>query len=303
MSFKEKIEQIDPSKEGLMVLQQEDIRRIQQALLYMLKRLDAFCREYDISWTLAGGSILGAVRHQGFIPWDDDADVHMTREEFNKFQRAFREHPMEGFLLKCAGDEGYLFHYPKLYLEHSVFRELQSNDQNPNKIFIDIFPLEDTYRSPAKRRVHGTECNFYALAVSALRVYSCRDTLLKYTVHSPEAHKAVEKRCAMSAMFRFRSLTKWIRSADRCFSKVNDPTSPLVVIPTGAQHYFGELYGRKQMTERKYVPFEDTMLPIPADAEGILRKRYGKNYIELPPASKRAKHVILEYSITDPLRI
>lgn len=303
MSFKEKIEQMDPSKEGLMVLQQEDVEKIQQALLYMLKRLDSFCREYDISWTLAGGSILGAVRHHGFIPWDDDADVHMTREQFNKFRREFQKHPMEGIVLKCPGDDGYLFHYPKLYLKNSVFRELQSNDQNPNKIFIDIFPLEDTYWSAAKRRIHGMECNFYALAVSALRVNACRDTLLKYTSHSPEAHKAVEERCAQSVLFRFRSLTDWIKAADRCFSKVNEPMSPLVVIPTGAQHYFGELYNRKQMTKRKYVPFEDTMLPVPEDAEGILRQRYGDNYMELPPVSKRAKHVILEYSISDPLQI
>lgn len=299
MSFKEKMEQIDPAAEKLIVLSQEDIDRIHKALLYMLEKLDEFCTKNHVEWTLAGGSILGAVRHKGFIPWDDDADVHMTREAFNKFRQAFYDKPMEGFLLKCPGDPGYLYHYPKLYLIDSIFRELQSNDKNPNNLFIDIFPLENTYRSGWKRRIHGFQCNLYALAVSSLRIDACKETLLAYTKHSPEAHRAVKTRCLQSSLFKFRSLTSWLKGADRCFSKVKDKNSSLIVIPSGAQHYFGELYGRKQMTERKYVPFENTMLPIPKDAEGILRQRYGNNFMDLPPVSRRAKHAILEYKVTE----
>lgn len=297
MSFKEKIEQIDPEKEGLRVLEQSDIDSIHGALLYMLKRLDSFCSKNDISWTLAGGGILGAVRHHGFIPWDDDADVHMTRKELNKFLEAFRREPMEGFILRCPGDDGYLYHFPKLYLEGSVFRELQSNDENPNCLFIDIFPLENTYDSAARRKLHGLHCNFLALAVSAMRINACKKTLLKYTEHSPEAYKAVEKRCRQSLMFRFRSLTRWLTAADKCFSKAPDDSSEEIVIPSGAKHYFGELYNREQITKRKYVPFEDTMMPVPADAEGILRQRYGEDYMDVPPVEKRARHAIIECSV------
>lgn len=297
MSFKSLIETLDSQKENLIVLSQDNIDEIHQKLLYMLKSLDKYCKKNNIQWVLAGGSILGAVRHHGFIPWDDDADIHMTRYEFEKFKKKFEENPMKGFLLKCPGDENYLFHYPKLYLKDTVFKELQSNDKNPNNLFIDIFILENTYDSKLLRFIHGLQCNFYLMVISALRIDACKKSLLEHTKHSPKANKSIKIRCIIGHFFKFRKLSSWIRSADRCFSKVKNTQTKLICIPTGAQHYFGEIYNRKQMCERRYVPFETESLPIPKDAEKILKQRYGDNYMQLPPISKRAKHAIVEYKL------
>lgn len=67
------------------MLSDEDLRKLQHALADMLKVFDGFCREHNINYVLAGGTLLGAVRHQGFIPWDDDVDLIMLPEEFEKF--------------------------------------------------------------------------------------------------------------------------------------------------------------------------------------------------------------------------
>lgn len=70
-------------------------------------------RENDISWCLSGGSILGAVRHGGFIPWDDDIDIFMTRKNFEKLYRIFPKENCE-YEIRRPGDKGYLLHYPQI---------------------------------------------------------------------------------------------------------------------------------------------------------------------------------------------
>ena len=64
----------------------------QKHLLDLLKEVDAFCREHGITYYCAGGTVIGAARHRGFIPWDDDIDIYMTRENFFKFDKALKEY-------------------------------------------------------------------------------------------------------------------------------------------------------------------------------------------------------------------
>ena len=73
-----------------MTHQKEQIKDLHAKLLEALCDIDAFCREHDISYTLAYGSVLGAMRHQGFIPWDDDLDIQMTRENYEKFLSLYK---------------------------------------------------------------------------------------------------------------------------------------------------------------------------------------------------------------------
>ena len=70
------------------------MNRQQQNLLELLKLLDGICKKYNITYYAAGGTVIGAVRHGGFIPWDDDIDVYMTRDEFNRFREAVRMEKM-----------------------------------------------------------------------------------------------------------------------------------------------------------------------------------------------------------------
>lgn len=80
----------------------------------MLLDVAALCEKHQINWSLSGGSIIGAVRHKGFIPWDDDIDIFMTRDNVNKFSKVFHE-ISDKYELAMPGDKGNIFHYPRLY--------------------------------------------------------------------------------------------------------------------------------------------------------------------------------------------
>ena len=297
MYLKNSIEIMDAEKAGLIVLQQDDIDKIHMNFIEMLSDFDRICSDNQIRWVLAGGSMLGAVRHQGFIPWDDDVDIHMTRSEFNKLVKYFRSFPQNKYELAVPGDENYFFHYPHIYKKGTKFKEILSNGSSKDELFMDIFLIEDTYDSKIKRFFHGLECTFYLGIVSTLRVNACKELLLKYTENEPSAKKAIQIRSFLSLFFKYRNITEWIKKADECFSKANNPNSKYICIPSGAKHYFGELYERNWFKDQKKVRFENLILPIPNEAEKILEQRYGSDYMQIPLQKNRAKHAIIQMKL------
>lgn len=117
------------------MLNEEDLRRLQLTLADMLKVFDGFCREHDIKYVLACGTLLGAVRHQGFIPWDDDIDLIMLPEEFEKFN-AVRHLLPAPFVAKDLPGSG-------ITKVLDLSRTLDSKDdlEGFHHPFLDIFPL------------------------------------------------------------------------------------------------------------------------------------------------------------------
>ena len=120
------------------------LESIQQTMLEMLILFDSICRENGIHYTLHGGTLLGAVRHKGFIPWDDDLDVLMTRNDFNKFCSVWERIKPKGYFLQTKEiEEAYTRSFAKIRKENSLFLQ---DDENPDAIhtgiFIDIFPAD-----------------------------------------------------------------------------------------------------------------------------------------------------------------
>lgn len=96
-------------------LSQEEIERMHELQLEMLQEVDRVCRKHDIKYTIFGGTLLGAVRHKGFIPWDDDADIAMLREEYEKFKSVMHEiNPEICYLQDNDTDPEYRWGYSKV---------------------------------------------------------------------------------------------------------------------------------------------------------------------------------------------
>lgn len=144
-----------------MYLSGEELRAVQQTELEMLVEIDRICRKNGIPYTLDSGTLLGAVRHRGFIPWDDDADVVMTRDAYERFFEACRtELDRERFFLQdYRNEKEYRWGYPKMRRNNSLLiREDQTMLPWHQGIFVDIFVYDNVPDNWAARRLHLFFC-------------------------------------------------------------------------------------------------------------------------------------------------
>ncbi len=154
-------ESIGGTRKSMVELTKGQLRKVQMTELEMLEEVDRICKKCNIQYMLDAGTLLGAVRHQGFIPWDDDADVAMLRPEYEKFRNAckteldttryeFQDH---------RNTKGYRWGYGKLRRKDTLFlREYQEQMPYFQGVFIDIFPLDAVPDNYCLRTLKNFEC-------------------------------------------------------------------------------------------------------------------------------------------------
>ena len=284
---------LDTSDKAFCEVGDEELKKIHALLTGMLADFSAVCNKYDIKWILTGGSMLGAVRHQGFIPWDDDVDINMTRENFERFAKVFESEMGDKYVLALPGDDKYPCHFPKIYKKGTVFRGIQTSDYPECGFFLDIFVLENTYNNKFLRFCHGLQATFYAGVISAVRTNKFKADYLKYTKNNKKAYRSVKLRVFIGKLLWFKSLESWVKSAVKCYSKVKNNNSKYIVSPTGINHYFGEMYLRDKLFTTKEAAFENCFFPIPVDYDYYLKIRYG-DYMTIPPIEERRRHAAME---------
>lgn len=245
----------------------------EQAKLVMLKILSAFdkvCRNNEIRYWLSEGTLLGAVRHGGFIPWDDDIDVAMLREDFLKFEKiANTQLPFDIFLQTRKSDPDYPLYLVKLRDKYSTYEEKNLKRCNCHKgIFIDIF-IMDTLRFPKvqsflKTFLHGT--NYTNVSLLTVCIQKTIGRLLKYIINHLNL-----------------PVYEWL---NRLFhSSIKDATY------IGYSMEINEklLYKKDYIFPLKEHVFEGKMYFVPKDYDAYLHHVYG-DYMTLPPEEKRGKH-------------
>ncbi len=139
----------------------EILEGLHTALLELMVEVDRICRKNGIKYSLAGGSLLGAVRHKGFIPWDDDADLSMYRTEYERFREALKTDLDETrfYFHDMRATPGYRWGYGKLRRKGTLFmRDGQEHMPYEQGVFIDIFPFDCVPEGYIRRHVHCFHC-------------------------------------------------------------------------------------------------------------------------------------------------
>ena len=142
-------------------LNNEQLRQLQMIELEMLLEVDRICKKCGIKYNIIGGTLLGSVRHKGFIPWDDDADVAMLREEYEKFKKACKKEldTTRFYFQDFKNTKGYRWSYGKLRRKNTLFlREFQEHMPYEQGVFIDIFPVDAVPDNYILRAVHNFHC-------------------------------------------------------------------------------------------------------------------------------------------------
>lgn len=123
----------------------DEKHRLQGVILIIAREIDRICRDNNIKYFMDGGTQLGAVRHNGFIPWDDDFDIGMRRSEFERFVDVCRiSLDSKQFYLETVEDEGYGFSFAKIHLNNTeIVEDFSKNAKAHHGIFVDIFPYDN----------------------------------------------------------------------------------------------------------------------------------------------------------------
>lgn len=142
-------------------LDDEILRKLQLTELELMKEVDRICRKNKIKYSLDGGTLLGAVRHNGFIPWDDDADIMMSRKDYERFYKACKRdlNHEKYFFQEFRTDSEYRWGYAKLRKNGTVFlREGQEHVKCHTGVCIDIFVFDEVPDRYISRRFHYVAC-------------------------------------------------------------------------------------------------------------------------------------------------
>lgn len=255
-----------------------ELRAVQLTQLELLSEVDRVCRKCGINYQIIAGTLLGAVRHGGYIPWDDDADVAFLRNEYEKFREACETDldVAKFYFQDHRNTPGYRWGYGKLRRKGTEFIRLnQEHMPYEQGIFIDIFPIDNIPDNIFLRRIHCFRCFLYRKAFwSAAGVKTAKG--LEHIVYQ---------------LMR-RIPDKWLYlSFDRFVRKSNKHDSGwarILTFPTPTKDLG---YRRKWAYKSSEYDFEGVKLLGIAEYDEYLTFKYG-DYMTLPPEIKRKTHPV-----------
>ena len=239
---------------------------IQNQLLVLLKEIENICSKEKITWYLMYGTLLGAIRHKGFIPWDDDADIVMTHENYIKFRNYILSHPKRDRRLSCIDIDDSKCGQPMARYHDLSYEEiLRFNSVYPetNGIYIDILIL-DNYPNDSDKQI------------------AYQQTLINFLEYSHKRHSSsiflkgeAEKSYLKMKLYPKKKI---ISSLINTLSTLGESNSEYLIQRYAINH----LYLREDLGKPKYVPFEDTFLPVPSNFHNVLVEQYGQDWCDIP---------------------
>lgn len=250
------------------------MRRLQLTQLEMLKVVDGFCKKYGIHYSLYAGTLLGAVRHKGFIPWDDDLDICMPRKEYDRFLVLWQQNPVEGYILQNKDiSPAYMNSFSKIRKDHTTFLEHEEDiGQFHTGIFIDIFPLDRIPSAWLPKRLFYLRCMLYQLM---MREYAPKEGNPAVRLGSRLLLKLIPtgKRAGMA-----KNLLKKLKAYqyDSAMNIVGIETMRSVKIE----------YPSTMFDVYSDLPFETNNFPVFSQWDMNLRSKFGE-YMQLPPEEQR----------------
>ena len=262
---------ISKKRDGYRQLNEEEIKEVELGVMDYIHNL---CQKENINYSLAYGTLLGAVRHKGYIPWDDDVDISLKRGEYDKlYQAVLRDNDPIYKVASWENDARYPYPFYRVYDARTVYENNYIENDIDLGICVDVFPF-DYYADVNKEMVK-------------LDTYRRLSVYTLYGIHSKNAGLKNIIRYLLVLVFRLTRVKTWNKKMNLLSMQAND-------------NDFIDYLMENKRTSTKFEktlldkvmdsPFEDRTYKIPEASHQILSAIYGDDFMEIPPVEKRVKH-------------
>lgn len=265
------------------------LTEIQAREYELLKQFDAYCKRHGLTYCLCGGTLLGAVRHKGFIPWDDDVDLMMPRKDYERLRDLSRGEAVSDCLRVCyPGDAGYPYGFMKAVDTRTVVYERNiTRDEQRTGLALDIFPLDRMYVSPWKNRLLLARVKFWIQVgkVGAGMVRAEKDSL--------------KKRLRNLVMLLLRPVAACV-PYEKAMARVDRiaagrrTLAPYILGNLGWPNQWKDMFPKEVFDIYVDLDFVADKFPCPAGYDAYLKQLYG-DYMRIPKEGERAAHSFRAY--------
>jgi lipopolysaccharide cholinephosphotransferase len=253
-----------------------ELKELQQVILEIALDFNAFCSENNITYYLMGGSALGAMRHKGFIPWDDDFDVFMDSDNYFKFLKKARSKlNTDKYYFQEENTKEWPLFFSKVRMNNTTFIEKDvATRRMHHGIYIDVMCLNYAFENKFLRRVQYLSARILSSSALSKKGYITNSKIKKILLLA-------------SRVLTAGPLKNMLLS----FVRINNSNKTSLV-----GHFFGRAPFPKTtfpvdfLSEPRCTSFEGISLPVPKEVEKYLVVRYGNKYMELPSKEEMAKY-------------
>ena len=274
-------------------LEGTDLRRYQLELLKIADDIISVCNENKINYHLTGGSALGAVRHHGFIPWDDDMDIDILGDDFERFCQKFQEKFADKYWLHTCNTHNYGMTINRVRLKDSVFRGREDVNNEECGFFVDLVRIENVSDFVLLRYLHGFFCMAFGFLLSCRNFYENRSFMKELAAENEQFGRIYKIKSIIGKLTSVMSLDRWTKLTQKVYGACRNSDSKYVSVPAGRKHFFGELRKRDDFVKTRTAVFEGKQWEIPYDYDGYLTQMYG-DYMTPPKKGEYEGHILLE---------
>lgn len=262
---------ISKKRDGYRRLSEEEIKEVELGVMDYIHNL---CQKENINYSLAYGTLLGAVRHTGYIPWDDDVDISLKRDEYDKlYQAVLRDNDPIYKVVSWENDARYPYPFYRVYDARTVYENNYIENDIDLGICVDVFPF-DYYADVNKEMVK-------------LDTYRRLSVYTLYGIHSKNAGLKNIIRYLLVLVFRLTRVKTWNKKMNLLSMQANDNDSIDYLMENKRT---STKFEKTLLDKVMDSPFEDRTYKIPEASHQILSAIYGDDFMEIPPVEKRVKH-------------
>ena len=260
-----------------------NLNEVKKIELDILKNIEKYCKENCLSYYLAGGTLLGAIRHKGFIPWDDDIDVCMPRKDYEFFIKNFSS-DKNNLEVRCNLLNNFDLPFAKIVDLDTIIDSKFDESENNKHLWIDIFPVDGLPENIDEVKIIYDKCNFYRtiLGLTTAKLGEGTTFFRKYSKYilKPLAKLYGRKRC--------------VDKIEQIAKSNSYGTSKYVGAVTWGLYGIGERMLKSEFEKSVEVEFEGHKFPAFSCWDSYLTGLYG-DYMQLPPVEKRKTHNMTVY--------